>query len=54
MQVCSLKILKNFSLISIFLPEDSFNFQAYWKSTLPPTQPNVAQLENAFKVAFSV
>jgi hypothetical protein len=24
------------------LPEDSFDFQAYWKSILQPNQPNVA------------
>ena len=26
----------------LFLPEDSFDFQAYWKSILQPNQPNVA------------
>jgi len=26
----------------LFLPEDSFDFQAYWKSILTPTQPDVA------------
>ncbi|MSQ66106.1 MAG: IS30 family transposase, partial [Limnohabitans sp.] len=26
----------------LFLPEDSFDFQAYWKSILQPSQPNVA------------
>ena len=26
----------------LFLPEDSFDFQAYWKSILHPIKPNVA------------